>query len=88
MTNMPESNTGTLQQETFGWALELLKRGGKVARHGWNGKGMFVAQQNSGHPVNPMNLAFLYMSNVEGKLIPWVASQSDLLSEDWYEARK
>lgn len=35
---------------TFGGALELLKMGFKVARKGWNGKGMFIYMQDGSYP--------------------------------------
>lgn len=34
---------------TFGIAIELLKKGLKVARKGWNGKGLFIVYQK-GYP--------------------------------------
>ncbi len=67
---------------TFGEALTLLKIGHKVARTGWNGKGMWLAlmQPDSG---SKMTLPYLYMSTVSGQLVPWLASQTDLLATDW-----
>lgn len=64
----------------FGWAIEELKSGGKVQRAGWNGKGMWLALQvPDAH--SKMNLP--YMSTVTGQLVPWLASQTDVLAEDW-----
>jgi len=66
----------------FGQALEELKRGRKVQRAGWNGKGMFLALQvPDAH--SKMKLPYIYMSTVSGDFVPWVASQTDLLSTDW-----
>lgn len=67
----------------FGDALEELKDGGRVARRGWNGKGMYVALQEAGAGSGAMVRPFLYMRPVDGALVPWVASQTDLLAEDW-----
>lgn len=67
---------------SFSEALEYLKRGNKVARMGWNGKGMWIAMQRPDEN-SKMSLPYLYMSTVDGKLVPWLASQTDILSDDW-----
>jgi hypothetical protein len=67
---------------TFGEAIEALKGGERVARSGWNGKGMWLEL----HPPDGstrMTLPFIAMSTVTGDLVPWLASQTDMLSEDW-----
>lgn len=67
---------------TFGDALIGLKNGLKVSREGWNGKNMWIALQTP--DVNSkMNLPYLYISTVNQKLVPWLASQTDILSDDW-----
>ncbi len=66
----------------FGQALEHLKSGGKVARVGWNGKGMWLALQRP-EAGSKMTLPYIYMSTVTGDLVPWLASQTDVLAEDW-----
>lgn len=67
---------------TFSDALSLLKRGTKVARAGWNGARMWldlqVPDENS-----KMSLPYIYMKTADGKQAPWLASQSDMLAEDW-----
>lgn len=68
---------------TFGKALETLIAGGKVARLGWNGEGMFLAMQTPDEH-SKMKSSYIYISPVDGNLVPWVASQSDILSDDWY----
>lgn len=69
---------------TFGEALQLLKSGNSVARSGWNGPGqciqMQVPDENS-----KMTLPYLYITTVQGDQVPWLASQTDLLKEDWEE---
>lgn len=70
---------------TFGDAVELLKRSGpgaRVAREGWNGKGMWIALQRPDEH-SKMRLPYLYMRTVGGDLVPWLASQTDMLAEDW-----
>lgn len=66
----------------FGTALAQLKNGRRVSRVGWNGKNMFVEMQVPDEH-SKMRRPYLYMSPVDGDLVPWVASQSDLLAEDW-----
>ena len=88
---------------TFGVALELLKRGEKVARIGWNGKGMFlVMTEGSEVPTEKMRndvtrgyyekegkdtvkiCPHIDMKAADGTMtIGWVASQVDMLAEDW-----
>ena len=84
---------------TFSNALALLKEGKKVARKGWNGKGMFIfLVEGSRFQVNRPPLLGIYpegtvvdyhahidMKTANGQIVPWVASQSDLLDEDWEE---
>ena len=66
----------------FGEAIHALKEGNKVARIGWNGKDQFLELQvpdehsKMGHP-------YIYISPVDKKLVPWLASQTDMLAEDW-----
>ena len=70
--------------ESFGFALQIIKTGGKMARHGWNGKGMHIAAQFPDE--NSMNKApYIYIVPVDGNRVPWVASQTDMLANDWYE---
>lgn len=66
----------------FGAALEALKIKLKVSREGWNGKGMWIALQTP--DVNSkMTLPYIYMRTVQGAEVPWLASQTDMLAEDW-----
>lgn len=67
---------------TFSEALELIKDHKKLARKGWNGANMFVKLQVPDEH-SKMRRPYIYMSPVDGDLVPWVASQSDILAEDW-----
>lgn len=81
----------------FGQALEALKAGEKVSRSGWNGKGMFLfLVPGSTFQVNRPPLLGIYpegttidyrphidMKDSEGKVVPWLASQTDILADDW-----
>jgi len=82
----------------FGEALRVLKQGGKVARAGWNGRGMFLfLVPGSTFHVNRPPLLGIYPEGTEikyhahvdmrtagGQIVPWVCSQSDMLADDWY----
>jgi hypothetical protein len=66
----------------FSVALDELKLGRRVARKGWNGKGMWLELQVP-DANSKMTLPYIYMSTAQGDLVPWLASQTDLLAEDW-----
>jgi len=68
----------------FGTALKALKLdpGARVARAGWNGKGMWLMLQRPDEH-SKMSLPYIYMRTVTGDLVPWLASQTDMLAEDW-----
>ena len=81
----------------FSEALKSIKEGKQVARKGWNGKDMFiyyvpantykaqtdVARKTFGDDVP--YLAYIAMKTVDGSVVPWLASQTDLLADDWCE---
>ena len=81
----------------FGSVLEALWQGLKVARQGWNGKGMFIfLVPGSTFKVNRPPLLGIYpegteikylphidMKTATGEIVPWLASQSDVLADDW-----
>lgn len=74
---------------TFGQALEALKAGKRVARKGWNGKGMWIEQQKP-DAHSKMTLPYLYLNYPEGSAaypegarVPWLSSQTDMLADDW-----
>ena len=66
----------------FGQALTMLKVGDTVTREGWNGKGMWLKLQFP-DANSKMTLPYIYMSTTQGDLVPWLASQTDMLAEDW-----
>lgn len=67
---------------SFGDAIVYLKAGHRVSRLGWNGKGMWLALQVP-DDHSKMSLPYIYMRTVTGDLVPWLASQTDVLSDDW-----
>ncbi len=87
----------SMRPTNFEWALACLKSGQRVARTGWNGKGMFLfLVPGSTFQVNRLPLLGIYpegttinyqphidMRTANGTIVPWLASQSDLLAEDW-----
>ncbi len=66
----------------FSWALEQLKNGNLVRRTGWNGKGMYL-QLQSPDANSKMTLPYIFMRTVQADLVPWLCSQTDMLSNDW-----
>jgi len=66
----------------FGEALRALRDGQRVTRDGWNGRRMWLALQLPDEH-SKMRRPYIYMRPVDGDLVPWVASQSDLLADDW-----
>lgn len=102
----------------FGEALAALKRGVRVARAGWNGKGMWLTlvRPDRGGPIygspparieprygvefpsvrdgdyphhqraaypTPRLLPWIGMKTADDGFVPWLASQTDILAEDW-----
>lgn len=80
---------------SFGDAIVAMKLGKKVARIGWSGKGTFIyyvgpsnypavtdiAKETFGETV-PYG-AYLAMKTANGNVVPWLASQTSVLSNDW-----
>jgi len=69
---------------TFGEAIESLKRGNRVARAGWNGKGMWLSLQVPDEH-SKMQHPYVFMSDAAGKLFPWNPNNLDMLASDWQE---
>lgn len=68
----------------FGWALHRLKDNLRVARLGWNGKGMWLGLQVP-DKHSKMSLPYIYMVTAQGDPVPWLASQADMLACDWHQ---
>jgi hypothetical protein len=77
----------------YGQALHELKCGRKVAREGWNGKGIFIEMQfpdeNSKmtSPYTFIDTTGLQTDNIAApkSRVPWLPSQTDQLAEDWLD---
>lgn len=75
---------------SFGLALESMKRGLPVARAGWNGKGMWLMLVTSAdynvtksEALGRVKLPWIGMKTADGGFVPWLASQTDMLADDW-----
>lgn len=82
----------------FSEALRLVKLGRRVAREGWNGKGMFIfLMPGTTFAVSRPPLLGIYpagelvryqphidMRTAQGTVVPWLASQGDLMADDWF----
>ena len=75
----------------FGQAIEELKQGKKVARKGWNGNGIFIELQ-APDTHSKMTQTYIFIDtlglqtsnpNAPKGRVPWLASQTDMLAEDW-----
>jgi Protein of unknown function (DUF2829) len=68
----------------FGEALIYLRQGRKLARNGWNSKDVAIALQTP-DKHSKMTLPYIYVLHaVTGEMVPWSASQTDILAEDWH----
>jgi hypothetical protein len=83
----------------FGEAIAALKEGIAVARKGWNGKGMYLYMVDAGrYPPSTLvgsliadtqpdgkvpYMPYIAMKTVSDDVVPWLASQTDVLAEDW-----
>jgi hypothetical protein len=95
----------------FGEAIKALKAGERVARSGWNGKGMFLyyvpenrypaqtkvakeywRDRQPPHSADPEAEspgilvpygAYIAMKTAQENVVPWLASQTDVLADDW-----
>ena len=82
-----------MQNLSFSQALVKVKQGEKIAREGWNGKGMWLRIY---HPYSDKQFSITENEGAEGTLMPWIgmktadngfvpwlASQTDILNDDW-----
>ena len=76
---------------TFGMAIDALKNGKRVRRRGWNGKGIFLELQRPDEH-SKMTSPYIYIDttglqtdnpDAPKSRVPWLASQTDMLCEDW-----
>ena|SRR5688500_18975160 len=74
----------------FDFAIRALKNGKRVAREGWNGKSMwlripgpYIVKNGNGVDSIHTSMSFIEMRTAQGQFVPWLASQTDMLAEDW-----
>lgn len=70
---------------TFGWVIGRMKtiKKARFARKGWNGKSQWIELQEPDEH-SKMTLPYIFIRTVQGSLVPWLASQTDMLGEDWF----
>lgn len=92
----PPAQEPRVNELSFGDAIVAMKRKCRVTRAGWNGKGMwlFIIQGSNDiaklhgygfgeHAGEPAFRDAIFMRTVDNQLVPWTASQSDVLANDW-----
>ncbi len=82
-TCIEEQKEPEIIQFSFGTATRNMRRGKKVARLNWNGPGQYLELQVPDEH-SKMTLPYIYIHTDQGDLVPWQASQPDMLSLDWY----
>jgi len=71
-----------MEERDFAWAMRKLRNAEHLTRSGWNGKNMWIyIQMPDDH--SKMTEPYIYMKTADSKIVPWVASQTDLLASDW-----
>ena len=68
----------------FGVVIIVMKStdGMRFTRTGWNGKNQYIElQRPDAH--SKMSLPYIFIKTVQGDLVPWLASQTDMLADDW-----
>lgn len=98
---MSENNCEGQAPVSFGLALEALKSGKRIARTGWNGKGMHIQLVKPPQSASPHEMVYtvegpegggdfkerplpwIGMRTADNCFVPWLASQTDVLSDDW-----
>ena len=78
-------------EHDIGWVVRGLREGRRFRRRGWNGKGMWIELQVPDEH-SKMTLPYIFMeypaghpAYPNGARVPWLASQTDILADDWEE---
>jgi hypothetical protein len=83
MSNLDAREEMVYTNRNFSFALELLKKGARISREGWNSKGLYVEIEKGGdYKFSELNPFFVIKNNLNS-FNTWVPSVSDLLAEDW-----
>lgn len=82
--NVFEKSYRKVKGLTFGQAIEALRMSKKVTRSGWNGKGQYLLYVKNGTFQEFYAMReYIAIMTIDHTLVPWVASQTDILAEDW-----
>ncbi len=75
----------------IGEAIEEMRKGRRVSRRGWNGKDMFLMYVSDkgwtllfGNTTDIKLAPFIVMKTADNRYVPWLASQTDILADDWF----
>lgn len=96
VTSVPNT-VGKTSELNFSQALELLKMGYIIARKGWNGKNMWLGIASEigitgyAYKIIPLGkegdimptCPCIFMRTADKRYVPWLASQTDILADDW-----
>ena len=72
----------TVASHGIGWAIKQMEDGLLVRRSGWKSKGEWLGIQGPDYRAK-MSKAYVYISVVDGSVVPWMCSQANLLATDW-----
>jgi hypothetical protein len=86
-----QSTEVAMGEHDIGWVVRGLREGRRFRRRGWNGKGMWIELQVPDEH-SKMTLPYIFMeypaghpAYPNGSRVPWLASQTDILADDWEE---
>jgi hypothetical protein len=79
-----EEKEAGVQMMSFSEALISMRNGFAVYRYGWNGLHILAIRAPDVH--SKMNKPYIYITTEQGDVLPWVASQADILANDWQTA--
>lgn len=66
--------------------MPKLRDGARLTRTGWNGPQQYIELQKPDEN-SMMTLPYVFIRTVQGDLVPWLCSQTDLLANDWAVVR-
>ncbi len=86
-TTQNEAQSGAAVNQTaelfgIGKAVKEMENGKRATREGWNGPNQYIELQVPDEH-SKMTLPYIYIRTVQGDLVPWLASQTDILAIDW-----
>lgn len=80
----------TIDYGAIGWAVNHMRHGHRMRRRGWNASNLWVSFVPAGSVSIPQKfgdglntLPFLAMKTAQDEIVPWLASHTDILADDW-----